>query len=537
MARVRRPGDHTLPPPTHGPDGSALSALLRARRFRLGAGSERVAENLKRHGGESANDAAPYVGSVKVPLDAPAISLGQYPGTLGPHSFGFVNNVGGVAAFDAPLPSLPRRGGLALLVPRRDALPDLGPLVLARGLGLSWIVSVGDGDPADALAFLGADPATAAIALVLGAGANGASLRRVLGLKPTVVLGGDPVCRAVARRAGALVADSLDAWLARSALLDAGVEPGAAVSVIVVGGGRAYVEDEVRAVGLDAEVAAVDDRSPEELRAAVERATASGRPVVLVAGGPPATPLQGDDPDAPRVLSADLRHPEHLRALLAQLAVPRVEVGEEPGRARVDKLLLERLKSEVDRELADHDAKRLLKAYGVRVTRQAPTSTPTGALKLARTIGMPVLLVSAQSGDERVAEGAPEVRRIATLMLQEPPVGDLHPSLTVRERLPEVPRVRVRVTHEKQLGPMMRVGEAYALLPLSSGDAAALSSATPARRSSDQRALGELLGRLSACACAEEALLDVELWIGAEPVVVRAQATLRRARGGSEDAP
>src|SRR5207248_613893 len=112
--------------------------------------------NLSAYGGEVAGDAPAWIGLGRPPAEAPSVALGEYPGTLGPSSFGFLNNVGGVAALDAPLPSLPRRGSLALVVGRRDALPDLGPLALARNLGVSWIVSVGDGDPAEALAFLAA---------------------------------------------------------------------------------------------------------------------------------------------------------------------------------------------------------------------------------------------------------------------------------------------------------------------------------------------------------------------------------------------
>ena len=535
MARVRRAGTAELPPPTRGPEGTALSALLQARRFRLGAGAERVAHNLATHGGEVGADAAPWIGTMRPPTDAPTVALGTHPGTLGPRSFGFLNNVGGVAALDAPLPSLPRKGGLALVVPGRDALPDVAPLALARGLGLSWIVSVGDGDPAEALAFLGADPATRSIAVVLGDGADGASLRRVLGVKPTVLWGGDAICRAVARRAGATVVDGLDEWLARAALLDAGVEPGAQVSVVVVGGGRGYVVRELAAAGLDAQLVAVDERVPEELAQAIATAHDSGRPVVLVAGGPPVTPPKDDahapeeSDEAPRqVLSADLRHPEHLRALLQALAAPAPESeAERNARPRVDKTLLERVRAEVDRELGDHDAKRLLKAYGARVTRQAPTNTPTGAMKLAKTIGLPVLLCA--ENDEQLAETLPDVKRLSALMLQAQTTAAVAlPSVTVRERFPDVPRVQARVVHEKGLGATLRIGEVCALLPLSRADATLLASATAARRAADQRAVADLLGKIAACAAAEDATLEVELFVGAEPAILSAKGSIKR---------
>jgi hypothetical protein len=527
MARVRKTGEPpSLPPPTRGPTDTPLGALLTSRRFRLGPGATRVAHNLALHGGELAADAAAWIGVARPPDDAPSIGLGTFAGTLGPRSFGFVNVRGPVAPFDAPLPSLPRAGRVALVVPARDALPDVGPLALARNLGVSWIVSVGDGDPAEAIAFLNADVMTSALAVVLGAGASGASLRNVLGAKPAVVWGGDALCRAVARRAGCAVVESggISSWLAHVQLLDAAVEPGAAVEVVVVGGGRAYVEDEVRAAGLDARVTAVDERAPEELSAAVAAAAAAKRPIVLVAG---AAPLELSPPEVEGVqlLSADLRHPEHLRALIDALAAPPVESEPKNAKPRVDKELVARVRQECDTRLADHDAKRLLKAYGARVTRQAPTNTPTGALKLARQIGLPCVL--AAGDDERVAETTADVRRLAALLLQAQGDEKL-PSLMVRERFAEAPRARVKIAGERGLGLTMRVGTACALLPLLRVDALALAAATLARRAADQRAVAELLARIAACAVDEDALFDIELYVGAEPAVLSAAGELRR---------
>jgi hypothetical protein len=529
MARARRPGDAPLPP-TRGPTDSPLYALLTARRFRLGASTERVARNLALHGGTVAGDAAAWLGAARPPEDAPSVGLGSFAGTLGPRSFGFVNVRGQVAPFDAPLPALPRAGGVALVVPARDALPDVAPLALARGLGLAWIVSVGDGDPAETIAFLHADAMTASLALVLGAGASGASLRTVLGAKPAVVWGGDPLCRAVARRAGAVVVDGpggLSAFLAHVQILDAAVTPGAPVEVVVVGGGRAYVEDEVRAVGLDAPVHAVDERDPEALLAKVTAAAGASRPIVLVAGGPPAAlPPVADA----QLLAADLRHPEHLRALLAALAAPPVEAeGGGRARPRADRELVARVRAEADTTLSDHDAKRLLKAYGARVTRQAPTNTPTGAVKLAKQIGVPCLI--ATPNEERLAETVADVRRIAALLLQsfgEHHPAELLPSVMVRERFPEAPRARVKIAPEKGLGLTMRVAAACALLPLTRADAQALAAATPARRAADQRAVADLLGKVAACSADEDVLFDVEIYAGAEPAVLTAAGELRR---------
>jgi hypothetical protein len=55
-----------------------------------------------------------------------------------------------------------------------------------------------------------------------------------------------------------------------------------------------------------------------------------------------------------------------------------------------------------------------------------------------------------------------------------------------------------------------------------------LATATGARRSADQKAVAELLARISACADGEHALLDAELFVGAEPCVLEATGQLRK---------
>jgi len=102
------------------------------------------------------------------------------------------------------------------------------------------------------------------------------------------------------------------------------------------------------------------------------------------------------------------------------------------------------------------------------------------------------------------------------------------PSVMVRERFPEVPRVRVKIASEKGLGATMRIGAACALLPLTRADSLALAAATPARRSADQRAVAELLTKVSTCAVDEEAALELELYVGAEPAILGASGELKR---------
>ncbi len=509
MARARR-ADGDASPPTRGPTDSPLFALLSARRFCLSTGTERIAENLLRHGGEIGRDAAAWIGSGMPPADRPSIGLGEHGGTLGPHSFGFVNNLAQVAPFDAPLGTRPRLGGLGLLVPRRDALPDLGPLAAARGLSLSWIISVGDGDPTEALHFLNFDAATHSIALLLGRGAHGTSLRQALGAKPTVVWQGDAVTDAVARRAGCTVASHIGGFLAHAAMLSSGVAAKSAVLVLVVGGGSNFVTNEVRAAGLDAEVRTVDDRAPEALHEMV--AQFKDHHLIVVAGDSATLPGL----ERP-FMQADLRHPEELRALCQALGA-KTPIDQEASRPRVDRALALAVRNEVERDLSDHNAKRLLKSYGARVSRQAPASTPTAAVQLAKTIGLPVLLVGEKS--ERVAASMPDVKRFATLLLHE--AESTTPSVMVRETFPELPRADVKVQSEKGLGHLMYVGKECALLPLSPTDALCLSAATGARRASDQRAVADLLSKIGLAAHEEHATFELALFVGSDAAVLSA---------------
>ena len=530
MARVRRAGGPPEgPPPTQGPTSSTLFALLSARRFRLGAGTDRVAENLRQFGGELAQDATAVIGQGRAPVDSPSVALGPHAGTLGPRSFGFLNNGGQIAALDGPVPAMPRRGRLGLILPTRDALPDVVPLCLAHDLGVTFIVSVGDGDPGEALRFLAHQRDTEVLAVVLGAGQDAASLRGALGAKPAVVLGAEGLCRAVARRVGAHVVDRLDEWLAMAALLDAGVPLGGPARVVVAGGGRALVAAEVAAAGLQAEIVAVEDeRDHAALRAAVH--AVPKLPVVVVAGALAALEL----PDGLRPLICDLRHPEAMRTLFRALA----EVPTEAVPAELvcsDASLRDKVRAEIEdligNDLGDHDLKRLLKAWAVRVTRQAPTNTPTGAQNLARTVGLPVQLVG--GGETRVAESMPEVRQLATLLLQKQ--SDL-PSVLVRERFPDAPRARVRVTTQRGLGLVISVEDlgqrsadgspdSAALVPLTDDDALRLAAAAGARRAGPERAVADLLLRIAAAADGERLHLDLEIYVGAEPAVVDATGT------------
>ena len=176
--------------------------------------------------------------------------------------------------------------------------------------------------------------------------------------------------------------------------------------------------------------------------------------------------------------------------------------------------------------LSDHDAKRLMRAYGARVSRQAPANTVTAVQRIATQIGLPVVLVAAptpgQPEEEVACHGLAELKRQATLLLQKAP------HLMVRELIPESPRSRLTLTQERGLGPVVRLGGEAALLPLPRGEARDLAEALAAEHDFDARGLTEILGQIASCARDHDVTLDLQLYLGNEPVVVSAQGTLRR---------
>ena len=304
--------------PGAGAGGTALAALLHADRFRLGRDSARVAQNLVLHGGIADERAAAWIGADLPPHGAPSVTLGTARGTLGPHSFGFLDNTreSGPAPFAAPLPARPRRGSIAIVCGRRDALPDVGPLAVARGLGGSWIISAGDGSVEELLAFLAPDEATCAVMLAASAGARPGCIAALAG-KPAIVLGGDPLLRAAARRAGGADAADLEAWFAHGALWEAGVPAPTRPVALVVGGGALWVEQAARAAGLSLPVRTTSDDDPEEVERALAAAAAEGDLLIVAAGEPLSRPT-------PATIFVDPGHLDRLRAILAAIGEKRV---------------------------------------------------------------------------------------------------------------------------------------------------------------------------------------------------------------------
>lgn len=566
-----------------------LAQLLRAHAFavaELGPAGQRVRANLQAGRGELVPDAAVWLGLGPPPPGCLAIGLGEHAGVLGPYSFGFLNNVDGIAPLAVPVAERPRRGSVALVVPRRDALPEVVPLLCSHDLGVSWLISVGDADPAEVVRFLAIDPATTGVLLALGRGVRAPTLHAALGHKPVVVLeppglslaGRDPALhRAVARRAGVPIVQDLEEWLAHGILLEAGALPlgpaaeperrgrgpaRARAAIVVVGAGADLVSSEAMRAGLPAPLKLdIDDK--EATAAALHKAAQRAEVVVLCGPSYDTAELQPPPP----TLRVDPAQPERLRALLRAVALPPRQpddnqpVAETGDAARVQTVLADLppplyLSGAVvsDEPLGDHDCKRLLHAYGVQVSRQAPVNTSTAALRVLTKLGLPVLLVPPQppAGDGLAAALAEEraatlcttqaeVKRYATLLLAK------HPYILLREVIPAGPRLRALVSPERGLGPVLRLARVRpgegpaeadwqaALVPLLRGEARELAGllgvadgAPTAAAAPSAPLLGQLLGQLSSCATAHDLRLDLLIALGPEPVVVHAAGELKR---------
>jgi hypothetical protein len=504
-----------------------LEELLASSHFRLGPHTARVAKNLELHGGVADEGAVAWIGADLPPLGAPSVSLGEARGTLGPHSFGFLDNQRGVAPLAAPLLVRPRLGPVALVCARREALVDVGPLAVAHDLGVSWILSVGDGDPEEALEFLGRDAATRAVLLSPGAGARPGMLG-VLGDKPVAVLGGEPLLRAaVRRRAGSLSTEDVEEWLAFGLLAETEVGTPRRVLALVAGGGAAQITQMARTARLDLRVVPVDDDEPEELEAAVRRA-AEETDLLLVAGIQRAALPHTERP----VLSLDVTAPERVRALLTVLAGRCAPVAPPLPQVRADRKRAQAIVAEAGGVLGDHDTKRVLNVYGVRVSRQAPASSHTAALRVAQQVGFPVDVVvppearrdadGLRKGTSealvRRAAAAPDLRRAAGILLEEATF------VLVREAFAETPRARLAVRHESGLGLVAHIGEERAVLPLDRADVSCLARAAAG---GEGQALLDFLVRIAVATEELNLELDLEMYVGDEPVVLSASARRR----------
>lgn len=551
-----------------------VSRLLRARSFWVEGDSpaaQRVRGNLQLGPAQLDREADAWVSAGRMPPEKMGVALAEGSALLGPHSFGFLNNVDGIAPLAAPLPERPRVGRVALVVPRRDALPELAPLLLTRLIGVSWLVSVGDGDPADVLSFLQHDLATGGLLVALGKGARPLGLLDSLAGKPAVVLLPEnhrdvPLLRAVCRRTMAKVTDNLEEWLSHGALLDAGFPAstgrtgsrrdksnGPRMSVVVLGAGADLVQRELALLQLPPPVR-VDADDVDAVDRALLRAADHADLLILCGAREQLSELR--PPRAAIFLEPSER--DRLRALLrairsvSLLPVPHTPVEVRPVRERLDAVLADLppplyvAGEVVSREpLGDHDVKRLLAAYGVRVSRQAPVHTTTSALRVVSKLGMPVWvlpglppredvtqLASVESRDGVLCQSQAEVKRQTALLLER------YEHVLLREVPPRGPSLRIQSVVERGLGPILRIDRWGAtdedrseasLLPMLADEAQAVARSYVSLSERDQLdALAELLGQIAACFDAQHLDGDLLVRLGPAPIVVQAAGVLRR---------
>jgi hypothetical protein len=203
------------------------------------------------------------------------------------------------------------------------------------------------------------------------------------------------------RAFGAAVGHDVDAWLETVVLLVRfGLPAGPRAAVISPPG--SWLEAQATAIAADAELGGA--RSP---------LTSPDDPTDVVLYEPALGPPSGTTPAlaVPIVARGELAGTavalHGVRSALGAIAVlgraaERIAVGLGPALATasaelsIDRERLDRQLAKLgsghgeQRKLGDHEAKVLLSAYGVPITRQAVATTPSAAVKLARRAGYPV---------------------------------------------------------------------------------------------------------------------------------------------------
>jgi hypothetical protein len=439
--------------------------------------------------------------------------------------------------------SAPDGAEVALAGLAGPAADDVARVLAARGLACvrialaeagaaaAPVVAVALAEPPDAAAAAGLAPACR----------SAAEAGRPLALWVPVARGGGRAAieRAAAlsylRAHGAIVVADLDAWVETIALLARhGLPAGPRCAVVAPPG--SWLEAAARALAAESDAAggrgpsiaaAADDVEPTDV-VLIDRALAAeargARPLVV-----PVVPrgeLAGDD-DALVGLRAALaacaaagRAAERAAAGLGPApatARAELEVDEERLRRQLDRIVAG------DRRLGDHEAKVLLAAYGVPITRQAVATTPSAATRIAKKAGYPVEVkpwgpdAPTERGGcpvERGVATAADVRRAFLTVLGAAglPVAEAEgAAVIVRETPPAGREVSATIAPVAGLGWAVSIeiagvpGPLAAPAPLRLVDAAALASALTATRAGepepDRVALANLLRRASHLAC------------------------------------
>lgn len=332
--------------------------------------------------------------------------------------------------------------------------------------------------------------------------------------------------------AGAVIVDDPDVWI-EAIVLCAAIGVPAGPRAAVVAAPDSWLERSARALG--AEAAARGGRGPAMLGSGDDLAPTDAVVVDVDAAAPePRHARALIVPVAPRAELAGDRLALHgVRAALAAIgavgqAAARAALGTGPAplaardgleidAARVGRQL-DKLLDGDERRVGDHEAKVLLAAYGVPITRQAVATTPSAAVRIAKKAGFPVELkpwgaeiASERAGCpvERGIATASEVRRafLAVLGAAGLPVGEADGAAVIVREAP--PAGREVYAWFEPLGPLgwtcvVEVAggaPAAAPAPLRLVDAERLASAVAATRAGeaepDRAGLANLLRRAS----------------------------------------
>jgi hypothetical protein len=388
------------------------------------------------------------------------------------------------------------------------------------------------------------------------------------------------------RAHGAIPMDDPDAWFEAAVLMAAhGAPPGPRVAVIAPPGGwlalsaaALAAEEEARGGRL-----AIHDGEPAaEATDAPKDAPKVPADLVLVDGR-----LDAPTPDrvgralvVPVVARAELlgaegrpalvglraalvaaaaagRHAERMAQGLG--AAPAADVKRlKVDRARVDKAFAG---AAADR-LGDHEAKLLLSAFGVQVTRQAVAATPSAVVRYAQSLGWPVELkpwdpatATERDGGAIVSgvKNPPDARRAFAAVAT---AAGLEVGVAVIVRQTPAPgrELAVRIDRQPALGwtvlaDVPGAGRPLAApAPLRRADADELAAALEASRAGDappdRAALADLLVRASYAAVTHEATIDAldlaRIVVGPKgqgALVADARVALRRAGRSSTSLP
>jgi hypothetical protein len=330
-------------------------------------------------------------------------------------------------------------GRVALAGPGLAA--EVARILAARGLA----AEVGRDDPAELVAAIGrgaaaaawaaSEPVDAATALRLALACELAAEagRPLVALAPPLRGSGRAAIeRAVAiaqlRARGAVVVADPDVWLEAIILVAAiGVPRGPRVAVVAPPG--SWLERAASALAAESEdagrrgpsvAADGDDLDPVDAvlvdRGAEAPTRAGMAQVVTVAAR--AELLEPDDPpmlvglrSALAAVTACGRAAERIAAGLGPApreASAELEIDEARVARQLDKMAAN------DRRLGDHEAKVLLAAYGVPVTRQAVATTPSAAIRVAKKAGYPVEIKPWGPDVATERAGCPVERNVAT---------------------------------------------------------------------------------------------------------------------------